>query len=201
MLMPWSPPWVVAAEQARPEDPDLPLLGRIASGDQAAYALLLERHLDRILAFAERHLGERAEAEDVAQEVFLRAWQQAGRWQPRGARFSTWLHQVALNLCRDRWRRAGGEVLPLDETLPCPDPEPEAQAARADEAARVHQALRALPERQRAAVLLAHFQGLSNPEIGQVLDCSVEAVESLLSRARRSLKKGLLQTLITAETH
>src|SRR5690606_18087537 len=95
-----------AAREAEGSDPDLALLGRIAAGDGPACAVLVDRHLGRVVALAWRMLGSRADAEDVAQEVFLRAWQRAASWRPEGgARFSTWLHRVAVNLCLDRLRR------------------------------------------------------------------------------------------------
>src|SRR5215813_6080589 len=87
------------------EDPDLDLVRRVGAGEGPACAALVDRHLPRILGLAGRLLGSRADAEEVAQEVFLRVWQQAGRWRAGEARFSTWLHRVAVNLCQDRLRR------------------------------------------------------------------------------------------------
>jgi RNA polymerase sigma factor (sigma-70 family) len=172
-------------------DPDLPLLERIAHGETRACGLLLERHLTRLHALATRMLGSAADAEEVCQDVFLRAWQQAPRWQPGAARFSTWLHQVALNLCRDRLR-GRREGLPLDAVAEAVDEDtPERLHGRADRAAQVRAALQSLPERQREAVLLCHYQGLGNIEAAQVMELSVEALESLLGRGRRALRLAL----------
>ena len=87
------------------EDPDGDLVARIADGDHAAARALMARHLPRVLNLSRRMLGSRAEAEDVAQDVFLRVWTHAARWQPGAAKFETWLHRVAMNLCYDRLRR------------------------------------------------------------------------------------------------
>lgn len=181
--------------QGRPagpvEDPDLELVRRVGAGDGPACAALVDRHLARILGLAGRMLGSRAEAEEVAQEVFLRVWQQAGRWREGEARFSTWLHRVAVNLCQDRLRRRRETSLEAAGDPPSPDPPPEAALQQDAVAARVGEALRQLPERQRTAILLSHFQELGNIEAAAILGISVEALESLLARGRRRLKELL----------
>ena len=169
------------------------LLARIARGDAAAVRQMVRTKLPRVLALATRLIRDRAEAEDIAQEVFVRAWAHAGRWQPGRARLDTWLHTVTLNLCRDRLRK---RVDIPAATLPDrPDPAPTAERRLID-AGRDHavaMAIHALPERQREAIVLAHYQGLSNPEVAAALATSVEAVESLLARARRSLRRTLTE--------
>lgn len=183
-----------AAEPTRTlaSESDADLLRRIGQSDHAAYSELVKRHLDRLLAFVERTMGSRTEAEDIVQESFLRVWQHASRWNERGVQFSTWLHQVALNLCRDRWRRNTGDNVELDPTILDQQPGPETRTLQAAQSGRVQAALQALPKRQRVAIVLTHYQGLSNPEAATVLECSVEAVESLLSRARRQLRQQLI---------
>jgi RNA polymerase sigma-70 factor (ECF subfamily) len=172
-------------------DPDLPLLRRVAAGDGAACAALVDRHLGRIVALGWRMLGSRAEAEDVAQEVFLRLWQQAGGWRAGGARFSTWLHRVAVNLCLDRLRRRREVGLDFAGDPPSDAPHPGAAIQRRAVADRVQAALALLPERQRIAVVLCHFQELGNVEAAAVMEIGVEALESLLSRGRRKLRELL----------
>src|SRR5215510_8231685 len=86
-------------------DPDEELVGRVGAGDKRAASELVRRHLPRMVGLARRMLNDAAEAEDVAQEVFLRVWREASRWQPGAAKFETWMHRVALNLCYDRLRR------------------------------------------------------------------------------------------------
>ena len=167
------------------------LVALVASGDGAACRLLVERHLTRIVSLARRMLGNQADAEEVAQEVFLRVWTHASRWEPGRAQFRTWLHRVATNLCLDRLRRHGTEDI---DSIPEPqsdEPNPEEHLERGDLARRVDLALQALPPRQRAAVTLTHYQGLTNIEAGEALGISVEAVESLLGRARRQLRTAL----------
>ena len=173
------------------EDPDLELVRRVGAGDGPACAALVDRHLARIVGLAGRMLGNRAEAEEVAQDVFLRVWQQAGRWRAGEARFSTWLHRVAVNLCHDRLRRRRETTLEAAGDPPSPDPPPGAALQRAAVVARVEAALQQLPERQRTAILLSHYQELGNIEAAAVLGVSVEALESLLARGRRRLKEIL----------
>jgi len=171
------------------EASDDELVLRVASGDEAACRILIDRHFARTLSLARRMLGSQQDAEEVAQEVFLRVWTHAERWQPGGAQFGTWLHRVAANLCLDRLRRVRSTV-DIDEmpNLESGEPGPDLQLEQSQLAARVEIALQQLPERQRAAMVLSHYQGLSNTETAEILEVSVDAVESLLSRARRQLR-------------
>jgi RNA polymerase sigma-70 factor (ECF subfamily) len=148
----------------------------------------MTRHLPKILNLGRRMLGDHSEAEDVAQEVFVRVWTHATRWQPGKAKFETWLHRVAINLCYDRLRRRPAS--PLDEMPEQADeaPNPAARLYELQLAAAVNGALQKLPDRQREAVVLCHYQGLSNIDAADVMGVSVEAMESLLSRGRRALK-------------
>ena len=172
------------------EDDDEILMLRTGKGDRDAFRQLLERHLDRIVAFAARVLGDRSFAEDIAQETFLRLWTHARDWQPT-AKLTTWMYRVALNLCLDRRRRP--VPVPLAAAGDPPDTAPDATAAIAeDETARlVAAALAELPERQRAALVLSYYEGLSNAETAEVLGATVGGVEALLVRARRALREKL----------
>ena len=167
------------------------LMRRVGAGDGAAYRALVERHLRPIVAFARRTLDDSAEAEDVAQETFLRLWSGAGAWRAE-ARLSTWLHRVAYNLCVDRLRRRRELPTARLPERPHPAEGPLAARQRRQVAAAVEQALAALPERQRTALALVHYQELGNIEAAQVMEVSVEALESLLARGRRSLRRSLL---------
>ncbi len=175
------------------EESDETLLKRLAAGEERAARFLLARYLPRVLALAQRMLGSRSEAEDVAQEVFLRIWKQAARWQPGGARFSTWVRRVTSNLCIDRLRVR--KSAPLEDAALIADPAPgaESRVAEAEQSARVAAALQSLPERQRLALILVHYQELGNRETAEIMDCTVEAVEALLTRARKGLKDLLLK--------
>lgn len=172
-------------------DPDEDLLRRVGEGDPAAVQAMVARKLPRMLTLAQRMLGDAAEAEDVAQEAMLRAWRQAPRWTPGQARFDTWLHRVGLNLCYDRLRRRreiATDVLPdrIDD-----GPAPDRGLLAAETGAQVQAALSRLPERQREAIVLCHFQELGNIEAAALMEISVEALESLLSRGRRALRIAL----------
>jgi RNA polymerase sigma-70 factor (ECF subfamily) len=176
------------AASAAPSDGEL--VARYAAGDQAAARALTERHVPRLYALARRMLGDAAEAEDVTQEAMLRLWRIAPDWEPRAA-VGTWLFRVASNLCLDRLRaRRRLSDGPLPERA---DDSPGAlgRLEAGDRAAALHAALAALPERQRLAIVLRHFEELSNPEIAEALELSVEAVESLLARGRRGLAAAL----------
>lgn len=191
--MPPSVPRVqsVPGGGARVEEHEDALIRRAGAGDREAFRQLVERHLARIVAFAGRTLGDRTGAEDVAQETFLRLWLHAGRWRPTGARLTTWLHRVALNLCLDRLARR--REAPLDDVPdpPDPGPSPAAQLQRRDAGERVRAVLAGLPDPQRVAVTLCHFQGLRNVEAAEVMGVSVDALESLLARGRRTLRERL----------
>jgi RNA polymerase sigma factor (sigma-70 family) len=167
------------------------LILRVGRGDAQAVRDLVDRKLPRVLNLARRMLGDPAEAEDVAQETFLRAWKAAPAWRPGRARFDTWLHRVALNLCYDRLRlrrRAGGE--PPDEADEGPGPDRGLHAA--DVGRRVEAALSVLPLRQREAITLIHYQELTAADASALMGVSIEALESLLSRGRRALRVALL---------
>lgn len=173
--------------------PDTELLERFASGDPRAARVLTERLAPRIMALAVRMLGDRADAEDVTQEAMLRLWRVAPDWQDRGASVATWLYRVAGNLCIDRLRRRR-PVDGIDTTaIADPAPGPQRGIEAAEQAAALQAALAALPERQRLAVVLRHLEERGNAEIAAVLDTSIEAVESLLARARRSLAERLAE--------
>ncbi|MCT8159582.1 RNA polymerase sigma factor [Pseudoruegeria sp. SHC-113] len=176
---------------AMSEVSDEALLVLYANGDRAAARALTVRLTPRVLGYAARVLSDPAEAEDVAQEAMLRLWRIAPEWRQGEAKVSTWLYRVVANLCTDRLRkrRAGS----LDEAEEPQDEAPGAEE-RLQQAARAHAlnaALARLPERQRQAVVLRHLEGLANPEIAEVLEISVEAVESLTARGKRALAEAL----------
>ena len=173
------------------DDPDFDLVVRAGAGDAAAAQALVARKLPRILALARRMLGDPAEAEDVAQEAMLRAWRHAPGWRPGKARFDTWLHRVALNLCYDRLRRRREQPTAQPPEQVDPGFAPDRGLRAADVSRGVGAALDALPHRQREAIVLCHYQELGNIEAAEIMGVSVEALESLLSRGRRTLRATL----------
>jgi len=162
---------------------------RVAFGDRAAYARLVTIHMGPIEAYALRMSGNAATAQDVVQEVMLRLWLKAEAFDSGKARLTTWLHQMAHNLCLDQLRREKQLTTLLDgrndieERLLHSDMD--------DDSDQVLKALSKLPERQRNALVLTYYQGLSNAEVAEVMDLGARAVESLLVRARASLRKYL----------
>lgn len=172
-------------------DPDTELVARVGKGDRAAAQALMARHLPTMLSLARRMLSGEAEAEDCVQEAFLRVWTHAARWQPGKAKFETWLYRVTLNQCYDRLRRKPTADLEAAAEVPDGAPSAEQSLESAALSAEVDAALQELPERQRAAILLCHYQERGNIEAAEILGVSVEALESLLARGRRALRTKL----------
>lgn len=181
------------ALDARNELSDDALLVLYGNGDAAAARALTARLAPRVLAHAQRMLGDAAEAEDVAQEAMLRLWRIAPEWRQGEAKVTTWLYRVTANLCTDRLRKRRSDGPALDEVAEPADEAPgvEARMQQAARAEALQAALMALPERQRQAVALRHLEGLANPEIAEILETSTEAVESLIARGKRALARAL----------
>ena len=167
------------------------LLARVAAGESEAFRGLVDRHLPTVLAIARRMLRDDAEAEDVAQETMLRLWRNAAGLElgPHGVR--PWLRRVASNLCIDRVRARRNTSVVEEVPEESAPPTQVRHLVERELGVRVDAALQALPERQRLAITLFHYEGMSQIEVGDVLGISDEAVESLLARARRTLKLAL----------
>jgi RNA polymerase sigma-70 factor (ECF subfamily) len=172
------------------EQTDEALMARVAGGDRAAFNALTQRHAGPVVRLATHILRNQAEAEDVAQDALLRVWANAPRWKPV-AQFRTWLTRIVVNLCLDRKRRA--IWLPLDNAGDVADPalDAAAQYEAGDDERRLAAAIAQLPPRQRAAIVLTYSEGLSNADAAGILDTSVSAIETLLVRAKGSLRKIL----------
>ena len=180
-------------------DPAWDLLARAAAGDGAAFERLVEQYQDRLIGLCQRLLGERAAAEDAAQEVLVRLFKKASSLEPRGQLY-TWLYRVATNLCLNRLRRRRivrfislgrqdeadrGWIDPVDER-----PDPERSAAASARWRRTKRWIAELPDSQRAVLVLAKFEGMSYRQIAQVLEITEGAVESRLFRAMSRLRKA-----------
>jgi RNA polymerase sigma-70 factor (ECF subfamily) len=187
-------------------DPDVALMLALKSGDQSAFADLVARHQSRVVALIYRFVGNEAEADDLAQEVFLRVFRTRDRYEPR-ARFSTWLYRIAanvsLNSLRSRSRRhmvsmplvadaqenQEGQTVAQIEDLRLPAP-----AARLEDEelrTQIRQAIDQLPENQKVAVILNKYENMNYEDIGATMGCSPLAVKSLLARARLNLRERL----------
>ncbi len=176
---------------------DRALMARVGAGDAAAFERIVERHLPMLHALASRMLGDAGEAEDVVQESLVKLWVNARGWQPSGGGLGAWLRRIATNACLDRLRRPralGGESLPerADDAPPA-----DVLIDRERRRSAVQAAILALPDRQRAAIVLTYHEGVSNAEAASILGIGVKALESLLVRARQGLSQRLaLQGLL-----
>jgi RNA polymerase sigma factor (sigma-70 family) len=178
---------VQRALQSAPQS-DADLLAAFAGGDRGAAMVLTQRLTPRVMGQAYRMLGNRAEAEDVAQDAMMRLWKIAPDWDPDRAQITTWLYRVVANLCTDRLRKSGRGVS-LDAIEEPSDPRKSAAQDMQDTArsAALHSALADLPDRQAQAVALRHLEELGNPQIATIMDTNVRTVESLIARGKRAL--------------
>lgn len=167
---------------------DAALMRAAASGDDGAWAKIVSAHLPIVHRTAYQLVRDTQLAEDIAQESFLRLWKLADAWQPRG-RISTWLCHVARNLAIDVIRRRAREqTQEVDDDIVADDPTPLEHMTSDETQAEIGRALQALPDRQRHAIMLVHFGECTGAAAADVMGISVEALESLLSRARRTLR-------------
>ena len=178
------------------------LMARIAEGDQDVFEVLVDRYQTSILNLIYRFVGDRTQAKDLAQEVFIRVWQAAKTYRPE-AKFTTWIYRITANLCfnelksarRKKWfsfnRSDEDGKHTFEETLSDSGPSAEDLLLEKERSRQIYDALQSLPENQRMAVILKRYDDLSYEEIARVMGCSVPAVESLLVRAKRTLQKKL----------
>lgn len=180
----------LAAEPVGGADDDT-LMTRVAARDAGAFRALAERYGPLPYRVAWRMIGDAAEAEDLAQEALLRLWDKAPQWRAGSSGVAAWLTRVAMNLALDRLRRrrfASGEPVPerADES-----PLADAGIEAAQAAAAVRAQIAALPERQRAAIVLTYYEDVPNRTAAEMLEMNLKAFESLLFRARAALRDGL----------
>jgi len=179
---------------------DAALIAKIRNKDPAALQTLLARHAGWAMRFAERLAsGDHQLAEEVVQSAFLKLWDGSAVWEQR-AQFKTWFYRVVHNLTVDRLRRNKPALVELDEHIEDNQPSPEQALILTRKTERIQQAIASLPERQRAAIVLSHYEGLSQADAAATLEISEGALESLLSRGRANLRQRLAN-LIEGEAH
>jgi RNA polymerase sigma-70 factor, ECF subfamily len=174
---------------------DLELVRLVTAGDEQAFEELVTRHQHAVFNTIHRYVGDRAAADDIAQEVFVLVWHKAGSFKGRST-FSTWLYRVVVNQCLQyrRRRRSRPVTISLDSIDGDRPPESlhvEIDHVQAERVAAVRHALAELPDRQRIALILEHFEGRTYREIAEMMEISVSSVESLIFRAKESLRNKL----------
>jgi len=181
---------------------DEDLMARVAEGDEDAFEALVLRHQTSVLNFIYRFIGDKTQAKDLSQEVFLRVWQAAKSYEAK-AKFTTWIYRIVSNLCfnelksarRRRWRQffrsaeEGGQD--IEEKFPDDSPSSEDLLLTRERNRQISETLQSLPANQRMAIILKRYDDLSYEEIARIMGCSVSAVESLLVRAKRTLREKL----------
>jgi RNA polymerase sigma-70 factor (ECF subfamily) len=182
------------APTASTEDSDESLMRLIRQGSHQAFAILVRRHTDRFYAGAFRLTGRASEAEDLVQDAFLKIWQKPDIWKDdKGAKFTTWFYRVLVNQNIDRMRK-NQKLAPDNSILPFVADgrdDPETTAAMTEEQMRIETALGSLPERQKTAITLCFYEGLSNSEAAGIMGVKIKALESLLMRAKTGLREYL----------
>ena len=176
--------------------PDEEDITRMLAGDPKAFQRLVTQHIGSLTNYVGRFTGNRTDTEDIVQETFVRLWTRKASYDPSRSRLTTWLHRVAHNLCIDRIRqgeRASIDTLDETEEL-ATNQEPGSLLEQRTQQQQVESALLSLPAQQRGALVLFHYQGLSLNEVASTLDISTDAADSLLRRARASLRKKLMET-------
>jgi RNA polymerase sigma factor (sigma-70 family) len=180
------------SSSATPE-PEIEWMARVREGDMEAFRRLVETHQARVVGTISKMLGSDAEAEDLAQQVFIRVWKSAPRYQPT-AKFTTWLFRITRNLVFNELRRKRHFVDQADE-MPEPaerrDQEPDQVLMEGELQSAIQDAINRLPESQRLAIILRRYEEMSYEEIATVMDTTVPAVKSILFRARAELRERL----------
>ena len=186
-------------------DTDETLMERLRDGNDLALNALMDRWEKPLIGFVSRYTDSRSDALELAQETFVRIYENRGRYRA-GGKFSTWMFTIAVNLCRNhaRWTKRHPSVANLSEgsdelveRIAADADSPDVGSMRSDEATLVRRAIQELPHDQRTAVLLSEYHGLSHAEIAEVQRCSVKAVEARLYRARKLLRSSLEQFFAT----
>jgi RNA polymerase sigma-70 factor (ECF subfamily) len=176
-----------------PEKDDEELLAIIQDGSQQAFSVLVQRHTERFYRLAYRYLQSKEAAEDIVQDAFVKLWEDPGRWQAeRNNRFTTWFYRVVVNLCLD-WQKKKKPLELGDQEVSIADDRetPDIAILQAEKQNILEKEIAALPERQRTALNLCFDEGLSNQEAAEVMGLKLKALQSLVMRAKTTLKERL----------
>lgn len=177
---------------AGPDQNDHELLGLIQQGNAQAFALLVTRHAERFYRLAYRYLQSRDDAEDVVQDAFLKLWENPAIWRPKHSyKFTTWFYRVVVNLCLDFRKKK--KPVTLDDDLPVIDDRAplDETIMRVQEQRLLEKEIAVLPERQRTALNLCFDEGLSNREAAEIMGINLKALQSLIMRAKATLKERI----------
>lgn len=169
-------------------------LRQVAQGNQAAFRHLLDAHLPKAYAIAYRLLHNREDAEEAVQDAFSKVWTHAAQYEAGKSAFSTWLYTILTRRCLDRLRQRKRPNDPIDariDTVADDSPDQATQLETAQTAAALRRAVATLPEKQKLAIVLCYFEGVSNAQAALIMGLNIKAVEGLLFRARQSLKSIL----------
>jgi RNA polymerase sigma-70 factor (ECF subfamily) len=170
------------------------LLNRLCEGDDSAFATLVERHSERFYRVAYRFTGNRAEAEDITQEAFLKLWERPSLWRAdRKASFTTWFYRVVINLCLDHKKKKRPVPLLDDRWVPDERQTHEETLLQDEKQLRLEKEIAALPDRQRVALNLCFYEELSNQQAADIMGIRLKALQSLLMRAKTTLKSQLME--------
>lgn len=175
-------------------DTDIELMLRFQKGDEPAFEALVKKHTRGVLNLVYRYLGDASRAEDVSQDIFVKVYRARMKYEPK-AKFSTWLYRIAVNHCLNEIRARKSQPalsVPVNDLLEQPSgDDPDARISRSELQQAVKGAIDSLPENQRMAVILARYEDMSYDEIAETMGMSLEAVKSVLFRAKENLKQAL----------
>lgn len=176
----------------RSETNDYELLELIRDGSHEAFSVLVRRHTQRFYRLAFRFVQNKEAAEDIVQDAFVKLWEDPAKWRPgRNTKFTTWFYRIVVNLCFDWQRKKRPTELVDDAPLPDERPSAEEKLIRAEEQAMLENEIAALPERQRTALNLCFEEGLSNREAAGIMGVNLKALQSLIMRAKTTLKERM----------
>ncbi len=186
----------------RSKDADVDAIRSVAAGDEGAFESLVEKYKHAVLNTSYRYLGDYSEAEDMAQEVFVKVWRNAARFKGN-SKFSTWLYRIVVNHCISHKRKHKVPLVPLDEVNGLAeqgrDSRVEDQIEDRETSARIRELIAELPSRQKMALVLSAYEHKSYEEIASVMGVTLSSVTSLVFRAKDNLRKKLLPLKLAGE--